>query len=336
MQAQALITREDQSFELAPLALPDPGPDEVLVRALLSGVSVGTEFRLIRGSLSWGPYPLCTGYQAVGTVERAGADVAGLAEGDLVYYRGGVGGTLDDGTPVSAVSGAHASRAVVKPEKRGIALLPQTAPLEAASLFVMPSVGYHGVDLAAPALGQTAVVNGCGLIGLGVVAALVNRGTRVIAVDIAPRALQAAKRLGADHAVNAADQDADEAVRRLAPDGADVVFEATGIPAMLDRTVVWCRRFGTFVWQGNYGAEPVSIHFLLPHGRQVRAVFPCDDGGPPCRAAVVKHMATGRLPWADLITHRLAPADAPAFYAALLDGSQTDHLAVVIDWRQTS
>ena len=61
MNATALICTQKQHFTLLPVTLPDPGPGEVSIRTLYSGVSVGTEFALVRGKISWGPYPICTG-----------------------------------------------------------------------------------------------------------------------------------------------------------------------------------------------------------------------------------------------------------------------------------
>ena len=69
MRATALICDEKQRFHQADVNLADPAPDTVVIRALYTGVSIGTEFALIRNKLSWGPYPLCTGYQGVGVIE---------------------------------------------------------------------------------------------------------------------------------------------------------------------------------------------------------------------------------------------------------------------------
>jgi len=48
-------------------------------KALLPLGSVPTEFALVRNKISWGPYPLCTGYQGTGVIEAVGAEVEGLA-----------------------------------------------------------------------------------------------------------------------------------------------------------------------------------------------------------------------------------------------------------------
>ena len=112
MNAKALVCTADRQFSLRDVALPAPGNGEIAIRTLRSGVSVGTEFALIRGKISWGPFPLCTGYMGVGIVEKLGPDVEGFAHGDKVYFRGSRNMALPDGTKVSAVSGVHCSHAV--------------------------------------------------------------------------------------------------------------------------------------------------------------------------------------------------------------------------------
>ena len=69
------------------LPYPDPGPEHLLIRALYSGVSIGTEFALIRNKIAGQQYPLCTGYQGVGVVEHVGEKVDAFKVGDKVYYR---------------------------------------------------------------------------------------------------------------------------------------------------------------------------------------------------------------------------------------------------------
>jgi len=333
MRAKALICDEDQSFSYADVILPDPGPGHLLVRTRYSGVSIGTEFALIRNKLSWGPYPICTGYQGVGVVEYVGGEVSGFRVGDRVYYRDNKHISLADGRKVSAVSGVHCSAAVIDPkDTHGIALLPEGVDEEAASLFVMPAVGLNGVDMAGPRMGETVAVYGSGLIGLGVIAACSHRGCVVIAIDIEPNRLEIARKLGADHLINGAAQNVEEELRRIVPEGADVVFECTGIPACIDPAIELCRTRGKFVLQGNYGREPISYKFLPAHHRQLTVFYPCDDGLAPCRRAVLKNMAMGVLPWHETITHRVEAQDAPDLYDAINRGRAGDVVGAVIRW----
>ena len=332
MQARALICDEQQRFTLAPVVLPDPGPDQIAIRTHYSGVSIGTEFALIRNKISWGPYPLCTGYMGTGVVEAAGAKVVNFHAGDKVYFRGNGGMTLADGRKVSCVSGAHASHVVTGVGgTHGAAHLYPGAGMDTAAMFVMPAVGLYGVDMAEPHLGQTVLVYGAGLIGLGVIAACVHRGCVVIAVDIHPRQLAMAREMGADHVIDGAQQDVAAEVKKLAPEGADVVFECTGIPDCINPAIALCRTLGSFVWQGNYGAAPVSLNFLPAHGRRLKMFFPCDDGWQPCRRAVVKHMAMGALKWEKAITHRISSDEAPALFDRINKGDK-DVIGVVVKW----
>jgi len=331
MKATALICDERQRFALEEVVVPDPADGQVAIRTSYSGVSIGTEFALIRNKISWGPYPLCTGYMGTGRVEAVGADVTGLAAGDAVYFRGCDGMALPDGGSVSCVSGAHCSHVVrTVDSSHGVAKLPPGVPADVGSMFVMPAVGLYGVDMANPRMGSTVVVHGVGLIGLGVVAACAHRGCVVVAVDLHAGRLQIAAGMGADHTIDAVRQDTSAALREIAPDGADTVFECTGLPECIDPAVALCRPYGTFVWQGNYGSRPVPLSFLGPHGKRLRMVFPCDDGLQPCRRAVLKNIASGALDWARTITHRIEAADAPAMYDRINCGD--DVLGVVVHW----
>jgi 2-desacetyl-2-hydroxyethyl bacteriochlorophyllide A dehydrogenase len=332
MRAQALICNEAQRFSLEEVVLPDPASDQIAIRTHYTGVSIGTEFALVRNKISWGPYPLCTGYMGTGTVEEVGAEITNFRPGDKVYFRGNNAMTLANGSPVSCVSGAHASHAVLRPNTtHGADHVPSGAGMDVAAMFVMPAVGLYGVDMANPRMGETVVVYGAGLIGLGVIAACVHRGCVVIATDLNPAALKIAGQMGADHLIDASRQDVAREVRRIAPDGADVVFECTGLPDLVNPAIALCRTQGSFVWQGNYGSRPVALEFLPPHGRRLRMFFPCDDGWQPCRRAVVKNMALGYLPWEKTITHRVEAAGAPDLYEQINQGAH-GVIGAVIHW----
>lgn len=333
MNARALICDEKQNFSIEDVILKDQAADQVTIRTSYTGVSIGTEFALIRNKLSWGPYPLCTGYMGTGVVEAVGLEIDSCQVGDKVYFRGNDAMALADGTPVSCVAGAHCSHMVRRPDTtHGVDHMIPGAAMDVASMFVMPAVALYGADMANPRMGQTVVVHGVGLIGLGVVAACAHRGCVVVAVDIDDKRLAIARKMGADFTINGKTDDVGKEVRRIASDGADVVFECTGIPQCIDPAIELCRAHGSFVWQGNYGSNPISMDFLSAHGRRLRMFFPCDDGLQPCRRAVVKNMAMGSLNWEHCVTHRITCDEAPAIYQRINAGTDKDILGVVIDW----
>jgi 2-desacetyl-2-hydroxyethyl bacteriochlorophyllide A dehydrogenase len=335
VEATALVTQGDRSVSLGSVSLPEPTDDDVLIRTRYSGVSIGTELDIIRGSQGGGRYPVCTGYQATGVVESAGANVESLEAGDRVYFRDNRSMKSDDGEAITTGTGSHCSQSVVNPEESiGVARLPDGVDEAVASTFVLPAVGLNGVDRANVRMGDTVAVQGVGLVGLGVVAACVHRGAEVVAVDPQENRLEVAGQLGADHLVNPDERDPVAAVDDVTEEeGADVVFEATGIHALLDTAFQLCKPYGTFVFQGVYQGEPVSFDYRVPHNKHLGAVFPCDDGLEPCRRAVLKNMASGALPWEHTITHRYDAADAPDLYTDLLADEADDVIGAVIDWR---
>lgn len=342
MKAKALIARDDKTFGIEEIVLADLGPEDVLVRTVCSGVSIGTEFALIKNKISWGPFPLCTGYQAAGIVEETGKGITRFKPGDRVFLRSNKAPfALADGTPVSC-SGTHASRIICpvgEDPVDGLVPIPDGVDMGAASMTVMPSVALRGIEMARVSSGEAVAVYGVGQIGLGVVAHLALRGNRIVALDVSDRNLELARLLGADETLNVSEPRWRERFDALLPDGADAVFEATGIPECIDRAMELVRRSpfeeidgqGKFIFQGNYGAAPITHSFLTPHMRNLRAYYPCDDGKVPNRRTVLRLMERGVLNWERVISHRIPYAEAPRIYREIARGSR-EYNSVVINW----
>ena len=93
--SHAVIFDEPRKLSVRRVTLPDPGPDEVLVDVLWSGISTGTERLLWTGDMPPFPglgYPLVPGYESVGRVVEAGS-ASGFSPGDLVFVPGSPGYT---------------------------------------------------------------------------------------------------------------------------------------------------------------------------------------------------------------------------------------------------
>lgn len=334
MKSSVLICTEQQHFYLQEFEIPRLAPNELLVRCAWSGVSVGTEFAVIRNKINYGPYPVATGYQAVGYVEDAGAEVTKFEVGDKVYFRRNYIPMIVDGQAVTVCSGAHASHSLM-PEDAEVAHLPHGVDEATAALFVMPSVGYNAVDMAGVQMGDVVAFHAVGLIGLGALAAARLRGAVTIAIDLNPQRLDMAKQMGAAHTINAnglSSEDLVAHVQEIQPAGADVVFEGSGVPACLDLAFPLARLRGKFVFLGHYGKAPVSFNYLVPHAKQLTAFFPCNDGLAPCREAVLRNIATGAIPWEKTITHRVAASESPDLYAKINREELPDLFGAVIRW----
>ncbi len=331
MEATALICTAEQKFSLETFPIPEIGASEILVETLYSGVSVGTEFAVIRHKLDWGPFPICTGYQAVGIVREAGADVDRFQTGDKIYYRKNYMPMQLGEQKINTCSGTHASHAIMDSSAE-VEKLPGEVDEATGSMFVLPSVGYNAVNMAGVGLGDVTIFHGAGMIGLGALVAARLRGAITIAIDLDERRLALAREMGAAFTVNSSDEDVMARVQAIHPGGADVVFESTGIPACLDTAFALCRLHGKFVFLGNYGNAPISFHFLVPHVKQLTAFFPCNDGLKPCREAVLRNMATGAIPWQKTISHTVPYTDSPGLYSDINHNRMADLVSAVIKW----
>jgi L-iditol 2-dehydrogenase len=332
---KAIVSTEDQKVFVAELTLPVLRPKDILVRNRYSGISNGTELMLVRNKVSWGPFPIWLGYQAVGTVEKVGNEVSEFKVGDRVYHRGCSVAALLNDRHVSPTSGAHGTYSIVDTtsQKYSAAILPENIDEQAASLFVLPAVGLNGVNLSGVKTGDVVVIQGAGLVGLGNVAAAKLRGTTVIVIDMQQDRLNVALKLGADYAINPKQENVAQRLAQLAPQGPDVVFESTGLSQFIDTALSYCKTYGKFVFQGDYGQfGQLSFKFYLAHEKLLSAYFPSDDGFQPCRKTVMDWMASGALKWGQTITHRLSAEDAPEFYNMLNRGQIQNALGAVIKW----
>src|SRR5690606_11661756 len=118
------------------------------------------------------------------------------------------------------------------------------------------AVGFHAVRRAGQEAGETVVVLGCGMIGLGVLMGAKRQGARVIAVDLSESKLDVAKKLGADETI-VAGGDLKAAISALVPEGPDVVVEAVGAEATFLQAVDIVATGGRVVYIG-YAKAPIS------------------------------------------------------------------------------
>lgn len=113
------------------------------------------------------------------------------------------------------------------------------------------AVAMHAVSRAGSLRGRDVLVNGAGPIGSLVTAAAKYAGARtVIATDISDASLRIAKAMGADEVLNVSDT--------ALPTDMDLVFEATGIPAVLGGVLRATARGGTVVQVGNLPGTPAA------------------------------------------------------------------------------
>ena len=332
VSANAVILPEPGRVEFRTVEIPDPGPDEVEIRTVFSGISPGTERWVFLGRYNHMSddvpafYPCSPGYQAAGVVERVGAEVTSLRPGDAV---------LTDGTRFcdagikqrGPTKGPHVSRHVAKATQ--VTKLPPGTDLASAALFRLASVSRHGVRLTQVRAGELVVIIGQGMIGQMSGQAARRLGARVISSDLVPARVELSARYSADRAVDASREDLASIVREEAPGGADVVIDTTGNSQIFPVCRDLIRNEGRIALQGYY-PDPICVDFHPAHLKHPTVTFPCgwdteDD------EALASDIGTGRVTIAPLITHRFEARYAADAYRLIVDHPE-ESLGVVLSW----
>ncbi|MEH1015598.1 alcohol dehydrogenase catalytic domain-containing protein [Micromonospora sp. CPCC 206060] len=313
---------------------PVPGPGDVLIAPAAVGIC-GTDLHLVEGSYATGRYPVVPGHEFAGTVVEIGADVRGIAAGDLVgvdpnvncgacrWCRAGAPNLCERLEAVGVTrNGACADRVVVP--RHVVHRLPAGVDTTVGALVEPLACVLHALDRAPSLRDRDVLVYGAGSIGLLMCAVARQRGAGRIQV-VEPHAVrrQAALRLGADAAAPAS-------TALDLPDGAEVVIEASGHPAAvtdaLDRIAVR----GTLVQMGVTAAQTiVPLHPFAVFEKELTVLgsnsladcYPAAVEAVPDLAAAIRPLVTHTLPLASY-ADALAVAASPEALKVHVDPSE--------------
>jgi 2-desacetyl-2-hydroxyethyl bacteriochlorophyllide A dehydrogenase len=276
---RSLVLEGPRTLRLQPEEQPELGPRDIRARALISGISHGTELSLYRGSSAFHDlyfdrelrafvqqdpprpaYPATLGYEMVGVVEATGAAVSEVVTGDLVHM----------GMPHREVTvlDVDAALQMTYPLVR----LPSTAPGDRWLFVSLASVALVALHDARVKLGDHVAVMGLGAIGLLVVQlARLAGAASVTAVDPVPARRELALRLGAAVALDPAGgaEGAGPAMKRAAGRGVDVAIETSGNTSALQDAIAATILGGTVVTVGFYqgGAPELRLGAEWHHNR---------------------------------------------------------------------
>ncbi|MET8583163.1 zinc-binding alcohol dehydrogenase [Streptomyces collinus] len=238
--ARAFWLRSPGLGEIREVALTAPAEDEVLVRALYSGVSRGTETLVFRGGVPASqhavmrapfqegdfPGPVKYGYLNVGVVEEGPAHLLGRTV--FCLY-------------------PHQSRYVVPVS--AVTVVPERVPAGRAVLAGTVETAVNALWDAAPLVGDRIAVVGGGMVGCSVAALLARfPGVRLQLVDADPARAKTARALGVDFA------GPEEALGDC-----DLVVHASATEAGLTRSLELLATEGTVVEMSWYGDRRVSL-----------------------------------------------------------------------------
>jgi threonine dehydrogenase-like Zn-dependent dehydrogenase len=129
------------------------------------------------------------------------------------------------------------------------------------------AVGLHAVNKSGVQPGETALVVGCGPIGMAVIAALRARGIEnIVAADFSPKRRELATAMGAHQTLDPAQGSPFDTISPA------VVFEAVGVPGIID-DVMRRARPGTRLVVVGVCMEPDTLHPFFAIAKEINVQF---------------------------------------------------------------
>ena len=320
-------------------------PTDAVVRIDTSTIC-GTDLHILKGDVPETTEGTILGHEAVGTVVEVGAGVSSVAAGDRVLMscvsacgrcryckQGRYGQCLGGGGWIFGhlIDGLQAEYARVPFADNSVYKLPNELSDEQVLFLadILPTAFEVGVLNGMVAPGDVVAIVGAGPIGLAaILTAKLFTPARIVAIDLADSRLQSALRFGADITINNSHEDAVALVMELTDGlGADVAFEAVGVPATFELATELIRPGGRVANIGVHGG-PVTLHLEKLWIRDVTITTGLVDTFSIPQ--LLRLIISGRLDPSLFATHHFALEDTMAAYDTFADAANTDALKVVL------
>jgi threonine dehydrogenase-like Zn-dependent dehydrogenase len=331
MQAARIHGPGDLRVDEVPV--PEPGPEDALVRVLACGIC-GTDLGYVALGGVAGPaqQPMPLGHELCGVIERVGVRVRGLEPGQpVVVDPTAADNYIGNGGP----EGGFAPWLRVRSAARGaVHPIPERMPPARGALVEPLAVALHAVNRAGVGPGDRVVVFGAGPIGLGVAFWLRRRGVGdVVAVDPSPARRALARRFGADATIDPTAQELGAALgarhgssllygARVAR--TDVYVDAAGVAAVVEEALRTARLGARLVVVGVH-KKPVAVDFRTVLAKELSIVAAL--AYPSEFPEVIAALADDAAPEA-MISHRFDWSAFPAAFSAAQDAARATKVMV--------
>jgi 2-desacetyl-2-hydroxyethyl bacteriochlorophyllide A dehydrogenase len=345
---RAAVMRQGQ-LVVDEIADPEPGPGQVLVRTLACGIC-GSDLHTLdhademveMASEATGAAPagmpapkvmdpsrdVVMGHEFCGEVVALGDNTGNCQVGDIVVS---IPVTFDP-TGLHAIGysndypGGYGELMVLSDP---LALkVPNGLDPRSAALTEPTAVGMHAVNVSRSAPGTAALVLGCGPVGLATIAALGLKGVEpIVAADFSPRRRELASRLGAHATVDPREEEPIDTWRRLDGRKPLVLYEAVGVPGLLDTALRAAPRQSQIVVVGVC-MQPDTIRPMRGVVKELNVQFAF--GYDPVEFAdTLRLIAEGTIDVAPLITGHVAIDGVPEAFRAL--ASPDEHAKILVE-----
>ena len=324
---KALFLVEPGKTEVRTVEAVAPKPDEVLLRIGMVGFC-GGDLNGYRGLFELQEYPNILGHEVGATIEQLGSQVPGefklgmrvtvypyLNCGTCVSCRKGRPNACQDNKTMGVRRPGAMTNYITTHWKN--LFTSEKLSLRELALVEPLTVGFHAAARGRVDRQDVVAVIGCGIVGMGALAASVNRGAEVIAIDIDDSKMEIAKKIGVAHTINTSKIDLHEALAAITNgDGPDVIIEAVGSPATYRAAVEEVAYTGRVVCIG-YAKKPVEFNTGVFVRKEIEIL-----GSRNCLgefSEVISYLESGKFPVDAVISKVVSIDEAGAALAAWSD-----------------
>ena len=304
-----------------------PGPEQVLLRVGMVGFC-GGDLNGYRGLFELQEYPNILGHEVGATVQQVGSNVPATIKpgqkvtlypylncGTCVSCRKGRPNACQDNKTMGVRRPGAMTNFVTVPWQN--LFFSEKLSLRELALVEPLTVGFHAAARGRVSAADRVAVIGCGIVGMGALAASVNRGAEVIAIDIDDSKMEIAKKIGVAHTINTSQVDLHEALLAVTDgDGPDVIIEAVGSPQTYRAAVDEVAYTGRVVCIG-YAKKPVEFNTGIFVRKEIEIL-----GSRNCLGEfpeVISYLEAGKFPVADVISKVVSIEEAGAALSAWSD-----------------
>lgn len=309
---RALYLVKPGKTEIREIDRPIPRNGEVLLRVGRVGFC-GGDLNGFRGLFELQEYPVVLGHELGAIIEEMGAGVpdslrVGMKVTVYPYLNCGICTSCRKGRPNACQD--NRTMGVRRPGAMtryitvpwSVLFASERLSLQELALVEPLTVGFHAVNRGRIRAGEKVAVIGCGIVGMGAVAASVSREAEVIAIDIDDSKMDIARRTGVAHTINTRKTDLHEALSDITKgEGPDVIIEAVGNSQTYRAAVDEVAYTGRVVYIG-YAKKPVEYETGMFVRKEIEIY-----GSRNCEKAVdfpaaIAYLEKGGFPVEDVIS----------------------------------
>ena len=328
-----LVITGPRQVKFEDVPIPECPSNSVLVKAMVTAISTGTEIRVYRwlpvdeegkmlhAGIPFPDGPTENGYSMVGEIVNTGTGVSKFSVGDRVF-----------------LGGTHKEYEIAPADD--VIKIPDNIPTDQAVLLNLLGVAHIALRTGTPNPGENVAVVGLGVIGQSALAWCRAFGFQTIGIDLDDSRLEVAKAMGAHAAISPTDNNFQSSLDDVfSGNGADLVIEAASTWKAIQTSMDIARKDGKVVIIARHTDQPhynLVGHPYLSKRLTLKTAYGYEEQGQRwdrdhCVQLAIDMLSRGELTIAPMITHRISWQELPEIYRRLDEGDP-GILGVIVDW----